>query len=122
MYQWPLTAIATAKVHNVVAHPHTAPRSGDSVVETSVEEFMVEVHTGRTICHPTVQKVHKITDSTRGNRRGRLKKRLEANVATYKASILQADEPPAGSHNDVGYEHPNTAAGGVAAQRPPTSA
>ena len=32
MYQWPLTAIANAKVHNVVAHPHKPTRPGDNVV------------------------------------------------------------------------------------------
>ena len=73
--------------------------------------------------------------STRGTRRGRLKKRL----VTCKASILQAgdttateseqlksnfwndgsekitggDEPPTVSHHGVGAEHLDTAAGGV---------
>ena len=72
MYHWPLTDTTTTKEHNVVAHPHDAPRSGESVGETGVEEIIVNVNTGRTIGLPTAKQLHKITDSTRGNRRGRV--------------------------------------------------
>ena len=79
-----------------------------------------------------------------GNRVLRLKKRQETHVVTCKASILQAgdtpekeldqlednirdvcsekiprgDEPYAVSHHDVGADHPDTAAGGVAVHLP----
>ena len=82
--------------------------------------------------------------STRGTRRGRLKKRLETHMVTFKASILQAgdttateseqlesnfwndgsekitggDAPPTVSHHGVGVEHLDTAAGGVVTHLP----
>ena len=118
MHQLPLAAFFADKVHNDVAHTHEAPRSGDSVAETGVEEsVMVDINTERTVYLPTVKQLPEITDgtenllsevgdnvstvgeakseiimecsySTKGNRRGTLKKRLETHMVTCKASIL----------------------------------
>ena len=61
MYQWPLTDSTTIKNHNVVAHMHEAPRYGDSVGETGMEEIMVDVATGHAICLPTAKQLHEST-------------------------------------------------------------
>ena len=55
MYKWPLTDSTTIKDHNVVAHVRKAPRSGDSVVETGMEEIMVDMATGSAICLPNAK-------------------------------------------------------------------
>ena len=59
IHQLPLADILINKVHNDVATTHKAPRPGDSVVGTGVEEVaMVDVITGRTVAPnylPTVR-------------------------------------------------------------------
>ena len=55
-----LTDSTTIKDHNVVAHMHEAPRSGDSVVETCMKEIIVDVATGRAISLPIVKQLEEI--------------------------------------------------------------
>jgi DNA-binding transcriptional regulator YdaS (Cro superfamily) len=55
-----LTDFTHIKDHNVVAHTHKAPRSGDSVVEMHMEEIMVDMATGRAISLPTVDQMEEI--------------------------------------------------------------
>ena len=55
-----LTDSTTIKDHNVVAHMHEAPRSGNSVVETCMKEIIVDVATGRAISLPTVEQLEEI--------------------------------------------------------------